>query len=144
MRQVRTRLDAPNLIFSLVTGVLIGVYTLLDGVGGRVGSPHLFSAWLFVLTSFPILLIALAVRRKQFIALLRPTWKKGVAAGVVSALAYWIAIWAMSETPMGLVAALRESSVVFAAILGAVFLKERVRWIGVSLVFSGIALSKFA
>jgi drug/metabolite transporter (DMT)-like permease len=134
-----------SLMLSIATGVLIGMYTLLDGLGGRIGaSPHVFAAWLFVLTAFPVIAIALAVHRSRLLPLLRPILPKGLIAGVVSAAAYWIVIWAMSGAHMGLVAALRESSVVFAALLGAVFLDEQVRWPGIMLVFAGIVLVKLA
>lgn len=136
--------DLSNLMISIATGVLIGTYTLLDGLGGRVGSPHVFAAWLFLFTALPIGMVALAVHRAKLCNLVRPIWHKGVVAGVLSAAAYWIVIWAMSEAHMGLVAALRESSVVFAALLGAILLKERVKWLGVCLVFGGIVLTKLA
>lgn len=140
--------SSPNyssLLFSLLTGTLIGTYTLLDGLGGRIeGSPHVFAAWLFLLISFPVLLVAVAVHRRNFATLARPMWTKGIAAGVLSAAAYWIVIWAMTQAHMGLVAALRESSVVFAALIGALFLRERVRWMGVTLVVGGIVFMKLA
>lgn len=134
-----------SLLFSILTGMLIGTYTLLDGLGGRAGdSPHLFAAWLFLLTAVPVLVIAIAVHRSRFIAIARPIWPIGIGAGLLSAGAYWIVIWAMSEAHMGLVAALRESSVVFAALIGAVLLKEHVRWAGIALVFAGVTLTKLA
>lgn len=137
--------DFTSLMMSIATGVLIGTYTLLDGLGGRAGSsPHVFAAWLFLFTAIPVMAVALGVHRSRIIDVLRPIWVRGLAAGVMSAAAYWIVIWAMSEAHMGLVAALRESSVVFAALLGAIFLKERVRWLGVALVFAGIVFAKLA
>lgn len=138
--------SAPNytsLLFSIATGTLIGTYTLLDGLGGRAGaSPHLFAAWLFMLTSIPVIAIAWSIHRSEFTGLIRPVLAKGLAAGMLSAAAYWVVIWAMSEAHMGLVAALRESSVVFASVMGAILLKERVRWPGVAFVFVGIVLTK--
>jgi drug/metabolite transporter (DMT)-like permease len=134
-----------GLMLSVATGVLIGTYTLLDGLGGRVAaSPHVFAAWLFLFTAIPVLAIAVAVHGSKFLTLAQPIWTRGLAAGILSAGAYWIVIWAMSQTHMGLVAALRETSVVFAAILGAIVLRERVRWLGVVLVFAGIVLTKLA
>lgn len=135
----------PSLGYSVLTGALIGAYTLLDGLGGRNGgSPHVYATWLFLLTGFPVIVIAIAEHRVRFITLARPIWKKGVTAGVLSAGAYWIVIWAMSDAHMGLVAALRESSVVFVALIGAFLLKERVRWFAVALVFVGVVFTKLA
>ena len=132
-----------GLVLSLLTGGLIGVYTLLDGLGGRIGdSPHGFAASLFSLTAIPIVLVAGFVHRGEFAAMARPLWLRGIGAGVLSAGAYWVVVWAMSVAPMGLVAAVRESSVVFAAVIGGVLLKERVRWAAVLLVFCGIVLTR--
>ncbi len=134
-----------GLLFSVLTGVFIGTYTLLDGQGGRIGSsPHAYAAWLFLLTAVPVVAIAFMTRRGTFAKLSRPLWSKGVSVGVVSAASYWVIVWAMSVAPMGLVAAVRESSVVFAALIGSFFLRERVRWIGVVLVFGGIVLTRLA
>ena len=134
-----------GLLWSLATGVLIGVYTLLDGSGARAGrSPHGYAVWLFLLTALPIPVIATAVHGRALLALARPLWLKGFAAGLFSALAYWIIIWGMSVAPMGLVAAVRESSVLFAAWFSGSLLAERVRWGPVILVFSGIVLARFA
>lgn len=133
-----------TLMLSAGAGTLIGTYTLIDGLGGRLGSPHVFAAWLFLFSAFPLITVAAAVHRSKLPATVRPVWFRGLAAGVLSAAAYWIVIWAMSQTHMGLVAALRESSIVFAALLGAVFLKERVRWIGLTIMFGGIVLAKVA
>lgn len=134
-----------SVLFSLLTGILIGAYTLLDGLGGRLaGSPHAYAALLFLLTSIPILVFAGLARRDELSSLARPMWLKGVTAGVLSAAAYWVVVWAMSVAPMGLVAAVRESSVVFAALLGAFLLRERVRWVAVVLVLAGIVLTSLA
>ena len=135
----------PALTVSLITGCLIGVYTFLDGLGGRVGgSPHAYTACLLLATSIPLFIVTGCVHRGDCISLARPMWVKGVIAGVLSAIAFWVVIWAMSVAPMSLVAAVRESSVVFVAILGSLLLKERVRWMAVILVFGGIFLVRLS
>jgi drug/metabolite transporter (DMT)-like permease len=134
--------DYKGLILSLFTGGLIGAYTLVDGLGGRIGgSPHGFAASLLSLTAILIVLFAGFVHRGEFAAMARPLWLRGIGVGVLSAGAYWVVIWAMSVAPMGLVAAVRESSVVFAAVIGGALLKERVRWAAVVLVFCGVVLT---
>ena len=133
-----------GLILSLLTGVLIGAYTLLDGIGARIGaSPHGFAAALFWLTALPILTVAVWVHRTDLPSMARPLWLRGLAAGIMSAAAYWVVVWAMTVAPMGLVAAVRETSVVFAAVLGAL-LGERVRWAPVGLVLLGVVLIRLA
>jgi drug/metabolite transporter (DMT)-like permease len=136
--------DRGSVLYALLTGACVGTYTLLDGLGARVGGAHAFAAWLFLCTSLPLIAIALARHGSRLFELARPLWFKGVTAGVVSATAFWIVIFAMSVAPMGLVAALRESSVVFAALLGGVMLQEPVRWAAVAVVFGGIVLSRMA
>jgi len=134
-----------GLLFSLLTGAFIGTYTLLDGFGGRLGeSPHAYVAWLLLLTAFPIFVVSGSVHGARFASLVRPIWLKGVSAGVLSAAAYWVVVWAMSVAPMGLVAAVRESSVVFAALFGSMLLRERVRWAAVVVVFGGIVFTGLA
>lgn len=134
-----------GLLFSVLTGLLIGAYTLIDGLGARAGtSAHVFAAWLFVLMPCPIVAVALARHGLQLPRLAGPIWIKGLTAGVLSAGAYWIVVWAMSVAHMGLVAALRESSVVLAALMAGLVLKEHVRWTAVLLVFLGIAFMKVA
>jgi drug/metabolite transporter (DMT)-like permease len=134
--------DRASVLYAVLTGTFVGSYTLLDGLGARAGGAHSFSAWLFLGTSTPLVLIALTVHRGQFQRLARPLWAKGISAGVISAIAFWMIIWALSVAPMGLVAALRESSVVFAALLGALLLRESVRWTAVMLVVAGIVLTR--
>lgn len=74
-------------------------------------------------------------------------WRMGIAVGVMSYGATWLAIWAMTVAPLALVSALRETSVVFAVIIGVVFLKERlslVRLVSVATTLIGTALLKFS
>ena len=134
-----------GVLLSVITGILIGTYTLLDGYSGRLGdSPHAYVAWLLILTGIPIMLIAARVRGSAIAGLIRPVLPRGIVGGVVSAVSYWAVIWAMSVAPMGLVAAVRETSVIFAALFGGALLKERVRWAAVMLVLAGIVLTRLA
>ena len=104
----------------------------------------LAAAWLFLLTSIPIFVVAGARHKAGLIGKMRPVLAKDLSAGILSAAAYWVVVWAMSVAPMGLVAALRETSVVLAALIGGILLRERVRWAAVVLVFSGIVLARLA
>lgn len=110
---------------SLATGASIATYTLVDGSGARAAtSPLSYIACLFVLDGF-VLLPAVYLRRRGIaLARLRAHWKTGALSGVLSVAAYGIAVWAMTRAPIALVAALRESSVVVAALLGAILLRE--------------------
>lgn len=115
-----------GLATSLVTGAFIAAYTVTDGVGGRLaGDPVAYAVWLLVLDGVPMVAIYLAVRRGPA---RRLPWDreaaKGAVGGIVSLLAYTAVIWAASVSPMGPVSAMRETSVVFAALIGWAFLGE--------------------
>jgi drug/metabolite transporter (DMT)-like permease len=109
----------------MLTAVIICGYTLVDGMGARVaGDPHAYSAALFVLDAIPIVLFAVWRRGIAGLAPLRRMILPGFAGAAMSLAAYWIAIWAMTVAPLALVAALRESSVLFAVVIAVVILKE--------------------
>ncbi len=74
-----------------------------------------------------------------------PYWRSGLAGGFMSIAAYWIVIWAMTVAPIAMVAALRESSVLFAAAISMVILREpptRWRIIAAVIIVVGIALAR--
>jgi drug/metabolite transporter (DMT)-like permease len=112
-------------LLSLATGASIAAYTLVDGAGARTATnPVSYIACLFVIDGF-VLLPAVYLRRRGIaVERMRAHWKTGALSGVLAVAAYGIAVWAMTRAPIALVAALRETSVVVAAILGALFLGE--------------------
>lgn len=117
--------DPAALGYAGLTAISVCGYTLVDGVGARTaGDPHAYSASLFVIDAFPLLAFALWRRGAAGLAPLRPYLLQGLAGGALSLGAYWIAIWAMTVAPIPLVAAVRESSVLFAALIAVVLLKE--------------------
>ncbi len=132
--------------YALGTAGFIASYTLCDGFGVRAaGNPHSYTAWLFLLQGLPIVLIAAIVRRRRLIAVATADWRRGLTAGILSLAAYWLVLWALSLGAIAPVAALRETSVVFAAAIGSLFLKEPVtpwRLLAVLLVALGIILLK--
>lgn len=140
----RNAVSRAGIATSLMTGVFIAAYTVTDGLGGRLaGNPLSYTLWLFVLDGFPMVAIYLVVRRGSS---RRPPWDRDTAkaavGGIVSLLAYAAVIWAASVGPMGPVSAMRETSVVFAALIGRAFLGEplTVRRLASSLLVAGGAL----
>ncbi len=141
-----TRFDPKALRLALACGASITAYTLVDGLGARAaGNPHVYSAWLFVMDSALITLFGLAWKGP---AALRPALAfvgPGLAGGAMSLAAYWISIWAMTRAPIGLVAAVRESSVLFGAAIAVVVLHEPLRanrLVAAALIVGGLALIK--
>ncbi|HSG54074.1 MAG TPA: EamA family transporter [Paracoccaceae bacterium] len=128
------KLETRALGFALATSVFIAGYTLTDGHGARVsGSAHGYALWLFALDGVAMIAVLLARRGPGALMMLGPHWRGGLAGGAMSLAAYWIAIWAMTVAPIALVAALRESSVLFAAAISCLILREPLTpWRGAS------------
>jgi drug/metabolite transporter (DMT)-like permease len=120
------RLALSSLPYAFGTGCFIGAYSLTDGLGARLaGNGVAYIVWMGILWGGAMPLIYVAVRDRR--SLFRPRRETLTAAGggLVSILGYGIIIQAMTSGPLGPVSALRETSVVFAAIFGRVFLHER-------------------
>ncbi len=119
---------------ALVTSLFIACYTVTDGIGARAGvSPHGYAVWLFLFDGLIMFAILLARRGRKGLAALRANWRSGATGGLMAVGGYWIVIWAMTSAPIALVATLRETSVLFAAAISVVFLKEPLtRWRAVS------------
>lgn len=136
------------ILFALGTGMFIAGYTIVDGLGARVaGNPHSYAFWLHLLNGIPITLIALYLRRSSIIEAVKVSWKPGIAGGVVSLVAYWIVIWAMTQAPIAMVSAVRETGMIFAVLIGVFVLKERldlVRLASIATTFAGALLLKFS
>lgn len=130
---------------ALTTGATIALYTVIDGIGVRLsgGEALAYTAWMFM---FYWLMPVLFVAVRGLPALTTPVWEapmavgSSFAGGLVSIAAYGIVIWAMQSGAMGTVSALRETSVVFAVLIGRVFLREAVsgkRWLACLVVTAG-------
>jgi drug/metabolite transporter (DMT)-like permease len=134
--------------FALANAAVIAAYTLVDGKGARVSTnAWSYIVWLFVLDTLPFSLYMLARHRVRFIQFLRANSGRALIGGGLSAGAYAIAVWAMTQAPVALVASLRETSVLFATLLGARVLKEQLsprRWAGVIAVAVGVIALKIA
>ena len=132
--------------YALGTAGFIAGYTLCDGYGVRAAeNPHAYTAWLFLLQGPPIIVIAAIVLRGSLVTMAERAWQRGAVAGAMSLAAYWLVLWALSLGAIAPVATLRETSVVFAALIGSLFLKETMnRWrlLAVTLVACGIILLK--
>jgi drug/metabolite transporter (DMT)-like permease len=140
------RLSRTGLAWALGTAGFTASYTMVDGYGARLsGTAAGFSLWLFLIDGLFMVSVALATRGPAAFAAVRPVWRGGLAAGAMSLGSYWIAIWAFTQAPLALVAALRETSILFALLIGLVLLRERIapaRWAAAGLIVAGILLMR--
>ena len=142
------RLDRTAVGFALFTAVTICAYSVVDGVGARLsGSANAYSVMLFVSIGPVMLIYALARRGHEVIAAMGQSWAIGLAGGGLQLGSYGIAIWAMTVAPIAIVAALRESSVLFGAAIAVVFLNEPLRTGRVAaalMIVAGLALIRLS
>jgi drug/metabolite transporter (DMT)-like permease len=136
--------DTRSIGFALLTSLTITSYTLVDGLGARVsGSALQYTAWLFVLSGGAMAVYGFAYVGRRLSNDFAANWQLALTGAALSTAAYAIAIWAMTVAPIALVAALRETSVLFAALLGTVLLREPLlpaRIVAALLVMAGVVL----
>jgi drug/metabolite transporter (DMT)-like permease len=126
------RIDRATLVVALCNSIVIAIYTVIDGEGARLAGPnaaHVFAynAWSDGLTAALYLPVVLALRGKAAGPEFVRDPLRSAFAGLAAFGGYAIVIWATTQAPIGAVAALRECSVVFAAIIGVAFLSEPFR-----------------
>ncbi len=132
--------------FALGTGLFIAGYTITDGVGARLAdSAHSYSAWMLGLEGIPVVAFVLWKRKLRALPQINRIWKPAMLLGLISLAAYWTVIWAMTVAPIALVAALRETGIIFAVLFGVLFLKERLslaRLAATFITLTGVVLLK--
>lgn len=113
------------LALALICGLLTAVYTVIDAYGIRL-APYKFSfiAWFFVMEGITISLFVSIWYRRDFAVKIDKDYKGGIAAGLIGLITYTTALYAFSLAPIAELAALRETSVIFGAVLAAFWLKE--------------------
>ncbi len=134
------------LMFAFANAAIIACYTLVDGLGVRASQDALrYVLTLFVLDAVPYTLLVAWRRggegRRALLRYARQRWPVATCAGLASGASYAIALWAMTHAPVASVAALRETSVLFAAVLGTFMLKEKFglqRMLGTVVVVAGV------
>ena len=111
--------------YAVLTGITIAAYSVVDGIGARrSGDPLAYIAWLSLLEGPWVFLVAALRRGRVTLVYLRHSWWRGAAGGTIATIGYGIAIWALSLGAMAHVTALRETSALFGALIGAYVLKE--------------------
>ena len=137
-----------GLALALLTGVIIATYTLADGVGVRASeNPLGYIGWMFALQC-PVLLAVCRWRSGPgFASRLQRHAGRGLLGGLLSVISYGTVVWAQSRAPLALVSGLRETSVVWAALIGRLFLGERLvgrEWLAIGLACCGAVVLQLA
>jgi drug/metabolite transporter (DMT)-like permease len=111
---------------ALTTSLCIAAYTLCDGSGVRLAPTAIsYAVWLFVWDGLIATLIGFFYRGRKLLAAPARDWLSGIVAGILSAAAYAIAMWAMTKAPVASVASLRETSILFAMLISVFALGEK-------------------
>ena len=137
--------EAPVLIgLSLMSAIGTAGYSIFDGLGARAsGSVGGYIGWLFVLDPLIFLMIGLWRRGTELVPRAPRAWAMGLVAACASVGSYWIAVWAMTVAPIALVTALRETSVLFAVLIGILVFRERAdrgKLVAAAVIVGGIIL----
>ncbi len=144
----RGRVTKAGLVYGFATAGVIALYTIIDGIGARhSGHAVAYTMWLFFLNAWLVLGVAVWRRGRSALIHLRRRWLFSLLGSVLTMGSYGIVLWAMTVAPIPAVAALRETSVIFAAILGVWLLKEHMgRWriAGATLVVLGAVAIRWA
>jgi drug/metabolite transporter (DMT)-like permease len=134
--------DRRATLFAIANAFVIGAYTLIDAAGARAsGAPVSYAFWFFVANGLVICLLGLVQRGSALPAYFQRHWLRALAGGACALGAYSIALWAMTRAPVALVAVLRETSVIFAAVIGALVFREKMtrrRLVATGAVLAGL------
>ncbi len=132
--------------FALLTASATAAYTLVDGLGARIaGDAMAFVAWMFFLEAVMFSTLAIALGRASLPHMDARGWLSGALAAAASYGAYLIAVWAMTKAPIALVSALRETSILFAVLIGWLLFGDRMhrgKAIAALLIVAGVILTR--
>ncbi len=113
-------------VLALANAAVIATYTLIDGAGARAsGEPVTYTAWIFLFTALPMVTWTLIRRPGALRGALQREWWIAIVGGLGNVGAYGLVLWAMTKAPVAAVAALRETSILFATVVAIVILKEK-------------------
>ena len=132
--------------FALGSALMTAGYSIVDGLGARVaGDAALYVAWMFFLDALIFTPVCVALRGRGVLRSERQDWSIGAGAAAGSYAAYAIVVWAMTQAPIALVTALRETSILFAVLIGWWIMGDKMdrgKAVGASLIVIGVALTR--
>ncbi len=133
--------------FALGSAIATASYSLIDGLGARIaGDAAMFVAWMFLFDAGFFSLAAIGLRGRPVFSASAREWRIGAAAAFASYAAYAIAVWAMTRAPIALVTSIRETSILFAVLIGWLVFGERMhkgKAIAAFLIVAGIVVTRF-
>ena len=140
--------DQKEIIYALMTATFIMGYSITDGIGAKISNSFLsYMSWSFILNAIIYSILLSFIGQKKIIT---KTITKGkfifLIGGTTSYLVYGIVVWAFTQAPIPIVATLRETSIIFALLIGTYFLKEKFtffKMVAVLTIFCGVLLLKF-
>jgi drug/metabolite transporter (DMT)-like permease len=146
------RIDATTVRIALLNGAVIAIYSVIDGEGARLSGPTMahafaYNAWGDGITALLYAPVLVAWRGRGVFAEFAQEPGRAAAGGLAAFIGYALVVWAMTQADIGAVAALRECSVVFAALIGVLWLGEPfkpARAGATALIMAGVAALKFA
>lgn len=134
----------PSFLLAGAAGITVSAYTIVDALGVRLeGAGLTYFVWLFVGDGIGMALLGLWWRGGALWAAMAPHWRTGMTGSALSISNFAIVLWVVTFTPIGLVAAVRETSIVMAALIGVVFFKEGFgprRIAAASIIVAGVAM----
>jgi drug/metabolite transporter (DMT)-like permease len=134
--------------WALANAGVIAAYTLVDGAGVRLSqSPAAYTLWIFLLTGVPLVAWVALAQRTAFPSYASRNWRSGLMGGTGAVASYGLALWAMTNAPIAIVAALRETSILFGVLISVVALQEDARWsriVGACVIAAGTMALKFS
>jgi drug/metabolite transporter (DMT)-like permease len=140
--------DQRGMALALLNAFLIASYTFIDGTGvRRSGAPASYTLAVFLLGGLPLVVWAIAVKRTILVPYAIRHWRLGMVGGVGSTISYGLALWAMTLAPIAVVAALRETSILFGTAIAGLVLRERLdarRVVSACIIAGGAVILRLA
>lgn len=146
-KALRQRTNILPFMLALLVGIHIAAYSVVDGIGIRKTDAFAYIVWLHALEGIPFYIWAIIKKPGEIAPFISAHWKSASIAGILAKLAYGLVLYAFVEGALASVTALRETSVLFAAIIGAVFLSEKFgwqRWMAAALIVTGVIILQLA
>lgn len=140
-KAVQTRLHIAPLLLALLVGLHITAYSVVDGIGIRKTDAFSYIVWLHAIEGLPFYLWVIYKRPHDIVPFIANNWKSATIAALGAKLAYGLVLFAFASGALASVTALRETSVLFAAAIGAFFLGEKFgwqRWLAAFLIVGGV------